>query len=534
MNPADSQLLIVDASGARHPRLHVQFKEQLGFGHVSSHDDLEESKRDCAQFAGPTLVILFLGASGGQLFNYARFYQRGATKPVEVAILADPRVGDGVRRELLKLGVAEMIWNTDEMEAINVARNLVNDPRRFLGPVDPRGSSDNLFNFLPPRGGQPAGRGESVPISRASSRTSYESGAPSPSRQTYETTERRREAAPSRAQVQTPSAPSFENETLPPPPFQAQQSAAVPVFTGLETSEPPLPRGGRKAAGPSKGLLMAIAMGVVGLVAGLAGAFLSRGGGGEDSPAGATPTPLMTPIPSATPTSSVRGNFDPFANIPSQPVPIPTVAPTDRIVIPTSNVVTVATIRQSKSSWLGRTATVEGVVTMGEGGFVPFRNQFHLQDETGGILLDDDKKRGGGSPATGQRVRVTGQVDEFKGMLQLKVAERVVVLGAGQVTPRPSTPFEFNEALEGMLVRVENTTIAQGRIPDNVLHTNMWVSTPDGTRVRVYLDPDVKIFGFALPPRFSVQGILYQWAPAEAPTAFEWVIYPRAPGDFVF
>lgn len=198
----------------------------------------------------------------------------------------------------------------------------------------------------------------------------------------------------------------------------------------------------------------------------------------------------------------------------------------------------IADIRADWRAWRGKTLSIEGVVSHGAGGFVPHRNQFAMQDETGGLVVDDpDRKGGSRQPMMGERVRVIGRLADYRGTLQLAPAGPIEFLGTAQnPSPLPVGPGDFAEALEGMLLRVEGARIVGGGPTDATgANANIDIETPDGERVRLFLDADAKIPRLALPPTFAAQGILYpyQGPDAGAIGAPKWALYPRAAFDFL-
>jgi hypothetical protein len=85
-----------------------------------------------------------------------------------------------------------------------------------------------------------------------------------------------------------------------------------------------------------------------------------------------------------------------------------------------------------------------------------------------------------------------------------------------------------------MLVRVEGVVLDAGAIPPMPVRKNVVGRTVSGEPVELFLDPDTGIHGFEPSGPFALQGLLYQWAPPEAPKNFRWIVYPRGPKDFVF
>jgi hypothetical protein len=103
----------------------------------------------------------------------------------------------------------------------------------------------------------------------------------------------------------------------------------------------------------------------------------------------------------------------------------------------------------------GSTVTVEGTVLSPSGAFAPNDNGFAIQDSNAGLYVHDAL---GGDYAPGQRVRVTGTLENnFGGVLGVAPTS-IEVIGSHPVpTPKKRDTGEISEDTEGLLVVVEGT-----------------------------------------------------------------------------
>lgn len=143
------------------------------------------------------------------------------------------------------------------------------------------------------------------------------------------------------------------------------------------------------------------------------------------------------------------------------------VTPIERLRVMTADV---------EPAFLGYSAAVAGVITVGTDTFSTRDNDLYLQDETGGINLFE---RGGQTVSVqpGDRVRAAGRLEFFAGVLQLDITNPtvtppftspygIVVLGRGEVQPVRKTISQIGEVSEGLLVRIEGARI-NGTIPSS-------------------------------------------------------------------
>jgi predicted extracellular nuclease len=196
-------------------------------------------------------------------------------------------------------------------------------------------------------------------------------------------------------------------------------------------------------------------------------------------------------------------------------------------VTPGSPATPIAQLRQAvaRSGANSQLVTIEGVVTLGKGGFVPGRNQFNLQDDSGGIVIDDQPRLAGIMPQMGEVVRITGRLAEYSGMLQLSPTGPAVRLGQIAMPPaRIVVPGQFSESLEGMLLEVRGVRMTEGTFPRVPGNMNLGMRAADGTPLKVFIDEDTGISGSTPLQAFTIRGILYSFNN-------QWVLYPRGPQD---
>ncbi|HJP72273.1 MAG TPA: lamin tail domain-containing protein [Candidatus Limnocylindria bacterium] len=170
-----------------------------------------------------------------------------------------------------------------------------------------------------------------------------------------------------------------------------------------------------------------------------------------------TPTPSTTPIPTAAPTGT----------------PVPTVVPTVEPT-PTATPSAVVSVADARAADDGATVTIEATALTASdfhdgGGFVA--------DASGGIAIIVED----GVTARGERLRITGEVDDRFSQRTLRtVAADVVALGPG-VEPEPVVVVtgSVDEALEGRLASVAGTLVGSS----STLTTGTAFDLDDGSGV---------------------------------------------------
>jgi hypothetical protein len=147
----------------------------------------------------------------------------------------------------------------------------------------------------------------------------------------------------------------------------------------------------------------------------------------------------------------------------------------------------VATVRAAKK---GDIFTVEGTVTSGTVSGNAFFDTIYLQDATGGINIFPINE---GLIEVGQKVRVTGYLDEYLGDWELRVIKAEVIdksinkIEATQMTTAQSMDYSKNG---GMLVRVQGEVSKV--IKKNDVVETIIVKDELGREARVFIDGYIK------------------------------------------
>lgn len=167
-------------------------------------------------------------------------------------------------------------------------------------------------------------------------------------------------------------------------------------------------------------------------------------------------------------------------------------------------------ISDARSTSLGQTVTVSGVVTNGSelGGIR------YLQDGTGGIAAYGGPQINGVSRY--DSITVTGPLTEFNGLLEIGTGQpggHPVITNHGQATviPQPTTvPISaVNEPLEGQLIGINNVTFVQsGTFSENTTYQ----ITNGSTTLDVRVNTGTNLVGTTIPTgTLSIIGIVGQF-----------------------
>ncbi len=146
------------------------------------------------------------------------------------------------------------------------------------------------------------------------------------------------------------------------------------------------------------------------------------------------------------------------------------------------------TIARARTLAVGRTVTVEGIVTVPSG---VIDAGFAMQDASGGIYVADSS----GHWRTGTRMRVTGRLASSHGLLTVAPAA-VRRIGRGRVPrPRRLRTSAVGERTEGRLVTVRGTAVdsVQNDLPYG---HKLWIDDGSG-RVQVFFPAGAGAFDFA-------------------------------------
>lgn len=114
-------------------------------------------------------------------------------------------------------------------------------------------------------------------------------------------------------------------------------------------------------------------------------------------------------------------------------------------------------ILSARSQDLGTIVTVSGIVTNGsEIGVIRY-----IQDESAGIGIYDATVME--DVSTGDSITVTGELDEYNGLLEIKFVSQLTIHGTGYlVTEQLITPSEIGEDTEGELVKINDVIFENG------------------------------------------------------------------------
>ena len=184
---------------------------------------------------------------------------------------------------------------------------------------------------------------------------------------------------------------------------------------------------------------------------------------------------------------------------------------------------------------MGQTVTVRGEITVA--------NQFgissFLQDETGGVAVYDQAFAG--AVSVGDIVTVTGVVDNYRGLTELKdVSIDEHIPAAPKLQPLVVTcQMIANEGAGG----IENLEGELIRINDVTVDTDFWTVTGSGTNYlltdttgscEIRIDKDCNIANTNAPSgSFDVIGVLSQYDPSE-PYTTGYQLMPRFQKDIVY
>jgi beta-lactamase superfamily II metal-dependent hydrolase/DNA/RNA endonuclease YhcR with UshA esterase domain len=192
-------------------------------------------------------------------------------------------------------------------------------------------------------------------------------------------------------------------------------------------------------------------------------------------------------------------------------------------------------------AFLGYSAAVVGVITVGSNTFSVRDNDLYLQDETGGINLFE---RSGQtiSVRPGDYVRAVGRLEFFNGVLQLNITNPTItppfvspyglgVLGRRDLQPLTKTISQIGELTEGLLVRIEGVRIS-GTLPPSG-NANLTISDGTGSLTLRILGT-TNIPGMSTPAEaLTIIGVIGQFD-GFRPFNRGYQILPRSRDDFVF
>src|SRR5262249_26793340 len=146
------------------------------------------------------------------------------------------------------------------------------------------------------------------------------------------------------------------------------------------------------------------------------------------------------------------------------------------------------TIARARTMAMGRTVTMEGIVTVSSG---VIDAGFAMQDASGGIYVADSA----GRRRTGARMRVTGRLTSNHGLLTIAPTP-VRGIGRGRVPrPRRLRTAAVGERTEGRLVTVRGAAVDSVQ-NDGPYGHKLWIDDGSG-RVQVFFPAGAGTFDFS-------------------------------------
>jgi beta-lactamase superfamily II metal-dependent hydrolase len=180
----------------------------------------------------------------------------------------------------------------------------------------------------------------------------------------------------------------------------------------------------------------------------------------------------------------------------------------------------------------GQVVRVRGTVTSIN--FRPTATEYYLQDATAGIDIFAPSTSFG-SFDIGTTLEVAGTVTHFSGVTELTVASATPTGAAPPPAPRVVTLSQLadggvGEALEGLLIRVNDVSVTSGAFPPAGGSGNVTISDATGSAI-LRIDSDTNIDGTPAPAGpFAVVGLVSQFD-ASAPFDNGYQVFPRALSD---
>ena len=180
-------------------------------------------------------------------------------------------------------------------------------------------------------------------------------------------------------------------------------------------------------------------------------------------------------------------------------------------------------IADARNEAIGQIVTVEGVSTNGaELGIIRY-----LQDDSGAIAVYPGTGSVGDFPgevSRGSLVRVTGEIKEFNGLLEIDALSAFEVISENNPMPDPLvlTPAQINEDVEAVLVKVNSVKFTAG---GNTFSTGNYEITSDGETSEIYVRTGHPLIGEEIPlATVNLTGIVSQFNSI-------YQVLPRGMGD---
>ncbi len=188
----------------------------------------------------------------------------------------------------------------------------------------------------------------------------------------------------------------------------------------------------------------------------------------------------------------------------------------------------VITISAARSAAAGTQVTVRGIVTHGSEFGVAIR---YFQDGTGGLAAYSAALMQ--SVNLGDSIEVTGTTKLYNNLLELDPVASVTVISNGNPLPAAielSSAAAFNEAYEGMLVKVKGVTVTgTGTFSAGTSGNNYKLDNNTATAIRIL--PGTDIAGKQIPSSIcDITGVMSQFSASVPTTGYQ--LLPRAYADF--
>ncbi len=167
-------------------------------------------------------------------------------------------------------------------------------------------------------------------------------------------------------------------------------------------------------------------------------------------------------------------------------------------------------ISDARNEAIGSIVTIEGIATNGgELGIIRY-----LQDDSGAIAVYPGSGSVGDFPgevSRGSLVRVTGELKEFNGLLEVDAISDYEVLSENNDLPAPLdiSLLDVNEPLEAVLVKIDGVSFTAG---GNNFSTGNYEITANGESSEIYVRSNHPLIGEEIPlAKVNLTGIVSQF-----------------------
>jgi len=167
-------------------------------------------------------------------------------------------------------------------------------------------------------------------------------------------------------------------------------------------------------------------------------------------------------------------------------------------------------IADARNEAIGQIVTVEGVSTNG----AELEIIRYLQDDSGAIAVYPGTGSVGDFPgdvSRGSLVRVTGEIKEFNGLLEIDALSAFEVISENNALPEPLelTPAQINEDVEAVLVKLSDIKFTAG---GNTFSTGNYEIISNGETSEIYIRTGHPLIGTEIPlATVNLTGIVSQF-----------------------